>query len=52
MTPYGELRVSISHKDFKGSMTVTVPVGTSAEVYIPNDQEAQIFNQGTYTLEF
>lgn len=52
MTPYGELRVSISHKDFKGSMTVTVPVGTSAEVYLPNDQEAQIFNQGTYTLEF
>ena len=51
-TPYGELKVSISHKDFKGSMTVTVPVGTSAEVYLPDGQEAKVLNQGTYSLEF
>ena len=51
-TPYGELKVSISHKNFKGSMTVTVPVGSSAEVYLPDCQEATVLNQGTYTLEF
>lgn len=52
MTPYGQLKVEIEHKDFTGKMTVTVPVGATADVYLPHTCAPQRLSQGTYTLMF
>ena len=52
MTPYGQLKVEIEHKDFAGKMTVTVPVGATATVYVPHCSTPVHLEQGTYAIEF
>ena len=52
MTPYGMLKVEISHKDFNGQMTVTVPVGSTATVWVPGAEMSEIIGQGIYNFEF
>ena len=52
MTPYGQLKVEISHKDFSGTMTVTVPVGTSATVWVPGSETSSIVYQGVHEFKF
>ena len=51
-TPYGMLKVEISHKDFNGQMTVTVPVGSTATVYVPHSCTPEHLSQGTHVLKF
>jgi alpha-L-rhamnosidase len=52
MTPYGLLKVEISHKDFSGTMTVTVPVGTSAAVWVPGSETSSTVCQGVHEFKF
>ena len=52
MTPYGLLKVEISHKDFSGTMTVTVPVGTSATVWVPGSETSSTVCQGVHEFKF
>ena len=52
MTPYGMLKVEISHKDFNGHMRVTVPVGATATVWVPGAEMSEIIGQGIYNFEF
>jgi hypothetical protein len=52
ITPYGLLKVEMSHKDFSGAMTVTVPVGTSATVWVPGSETSSIVCQGVHEFKF
>ena len=52
MTPYGMLKVDISHKDFNGQMRVTVTVGATATVWVPGAEMSEIIGQGIYNFEF
>ena len=52
MTPYGLLKVEILHENFSGQMTVIVPVGATATVYLPHSCTPQKLSQGTYTFTF
>lgn len=52
MTPYGKLKVEIEHKDFSGMMTVTVPVGATATVWVPGSESSSTVGQGIYNFKF
>lgn len=52
MTPYGNLSVEISHKDFKGEMIVTIPVGSTATVFLPGIENSLKLAQGTHIIKF
>ncbi len=50
MTPYGELRVEIRHRNFEGTIRVTIPVGSHATLYLPRSGEPIHLVQGTYEI--
>ena len=52
MTPYGKLKVEIEHKGFSGMMTVTVPVGATATVWVPGSESSSTVGQGIYNFKF
>ena len=52
ITPYGKLQVEINHKDLSGEMKVTVPVGSTATVYLPGSAQPHMLSQGTYVFDF
>lgn len=52
MTPYGKLKVKIEHKGFSGMMTVTVPVGATATVWVPGSESSSTVGQGIYNFKF
>ena len=53
MTPYGKLSVDITHENFSGEMMVTIPVGSTATVFLPGNHNSPItLVQGTYLLKF
>ena len=52
MTPYGMLSVNIRHENFSGVMTITIPVGSTATIYLPGTQDVSTLVQGTHTLNF
>jgi alpha-L-rhamnosidase len=52
MTPYGQLKVEIEHKGFSGMMTVTVPVGATATVWVPGSESSSTVGQGIYNFKF
>lgn len=52
MTPYGKLKVEIEHKGFSGMMTVTVPVGATATVWVPGSESSGTVGQGIYNFKF
>ena len=39
-------------KDFKGEMTVTIPVGSSATVFLPGIENPRTLVQGTHKIKF
>ena len=45
-TPYGEAGISWRHEQSKLYMEITVPVGCTAEVYIPGDDPDQVMENG------
>lgn len=51
MTPQGLLSSTIDHHDGHGTLKVTIPVGSTADVYLP-DGSCQELIQGTYVLKF
>ena len=52
MTPYGKFSVEIKHKNFKGEMTVTIPVGSTATVFLPGIENSLKLAQGTHKIKF
>ncbi len=51
-TPYGIVRSAVKHKDGKGTLDVTVPVGSTATVYIPGSDEGVEIRQGSHSFSF
>ncbi len=51
-TPYGIVKSAVSHKGGKGTLEVTVPVGSTATVYLPGSETPEELEQGTYSLNF
>ena len=52
MTPYGKLSVNITHKNMSGELSVTIPVGSTATVYLPGKKNSITLVQGNHTLSF
>ena len=52
VTPYGKLSVDIRHKNFSGEITITIPVGSTASVYLPGIENPLTFAQGTHKIKF
>ncbi len=51
-TPYGVASSAVNHKDGHGTLDVTIPVGSTATVYIPGSEEVVELEQGSYSLKF
>ncbi len=51
-TPYGIVKSEVTHKDGKGTLEVTVPVGSTATVYLPGSTGVLELEQGTYSMNF
>ena len=50
ITPYGKLQVEINHKDFQGEIKITVPVGSTATVYLSGHSQPYWLEQGIHVL--
>ncbi len=51
-TPYGIVKSAVKHRNGSGVMEITVPVGSTATVYIPGSDEGKELEQGTYSFTF
>ena len=49
-TPYGKASVSIQHNNADYQLTVVVPVGSHATVYLPGTGKTEEVGQGTHTF--
>ena len=52
LTPYGKLSVNITHKNMSGKLSVTIPVGSTATVFLPGIKNPVTLVQGNHTLFF
>ncbi|MGM9674004.1 MAG: alpha-L-rhamnosidase N-terminal domain-containing protein [Bacteroidaceae bacterium] len=51
-TPYGRIVSHITQKNGQSQLKLTIPVGSTALLFLPGSSEARELVQGTYTFEY
>ena len=51
-TPYGKVVSHITHKEGHSHIELTIPVGSTASLYLPGSTEVKELEQGTYSFDY